>query len=164
MKRFVAVILAVMMIGALLAACGSSTVTTTVSSKYDDGYAKQYADKTSTDKDGNNVYVFSKEQYEEFVSKHRYDVADDIKSDIASAHGTTFGQFAYINDEKQAFIIGLNPGEYDESYAKDEAFAYAAKAFAYFQNLEKPVSFIKVIFCNANNQDEVYGSFEFNAQ
>jgi len=164
MKRFVALILAVLMIGALLAACGSATVTTTVSAKYDDGYAKQYADKTSTDKDGNIVYVFSQEQYDEFVSRHKGSVTNGIKEDITSTHGKAFGQYAYINDDKQAFIIGLNPGEYDESYAKEEAPAYAEKAFAYFQNLEKPVSSIKVIFCNANDQDEIYGSFTFTVE
>lgn len=163
MKRFVAVILAVLMIGALLAACGDSTVTAKVEAKYDDGFAKGYADKVTTDEDGAVIYEFTSEKYEDYIYEHKNSVADDINDQVVANHSKDFGQYTYINTEKQAVIIGLNAGEYDESYAKAEAPSYAETAFLYFKNLETPVSTIKVIYCNANDQDEIYGSFEFTA-
>ena len=164
MKRFIALILAVMMIAALLCACGDSsdpnrTVKTTVSAKYDDGFAKGYATSTSTDANGNTTYEFTGEKYNDFVRDYNNTVSETIKEDIVKNHDSSFGQFAYINVEKGGVIIGLNPGEYDAAYAEAEAPAYAGSAFSFFQSIENPASSVKVIYCNANNQEEVYGEF-----
>lgn len=163
MKRIFAVILAVLMIGALLAACGDSTVKATVAKKYDDGFAKAYADKATTNDDGDTVYEFTEEKYEEYLHDHKNSVDSEINDEVVANHSKDFGQYVYINTEKNAVVIGINPGEYDESYAKAEAPAYAETAFAYFQGLSTPVSTITVIYCNANDQDDIYGSFEFTA-
>ena len=164
MKRLFALILAVLMICALFAGCGKSTVKATVDSKYDDGFAKEYADKTTTDDSGSITYEFTGDKYDEYVYDHKNNVANTIKEDVVANHSAEFGQYVYINTDSNSVIIGLNPGEYEESYAKAEAPAYAEKGFVYFQNLEKPVSSIKVVYCNANDQSEVYGSFEFSAE
>ena len=168
MKRIIAIIMAVLMLSALLAACGDNSdpnrkVTTTVSTKYDDGFAKSYANSVKTDSDGNTTYEFTGEKYDEFTYDYKNNLAKSISEEVASRHESTYGEYAYINTEKKAVIIGLNPGEYDEEVCKSEAPTYAEYGFYFFKNLEQPVSSIKVQFVNANNQDEVYGSFDFNA-
>ena len=164
MKRIFALVLAVLMIAALFCACNGNnsgrTVKTSVSTKYDDGFAKSYANSTSTDENGNTTYEFTAEKYDKFVYDYRNNVAGDITDEIVKNHDSSFGQFAYIDPDKQAVIIGLNPGEYEDGFAEAEAPTYAASAFNFFQSLENPVSVVKVIYCNANNQDEIYGTFE----
>ena len=168
MKRIIAIVMAVLMISALLVACGDKndpnrTVKTTVSTKYDDGFAKSYASSVSTDSNGNTTYEFSSTKYDEFTYDYKNDLAKSIAEEVASRHESTYGEFAYINPEKTSVIIGLNPGEYDAAVCEAEAPTYAEYGFRYFKNLETPVSAIKVVFCNANDQDEVYGSFDFTA-
>ena len=171
MKRIFALALAVVMIGALLCACGdksegtsASTVTTTVSSKYDDGYATTYASSTSKDENGDTVYEFTGDQYEEFKRSHKNVLAGDLQSDIAEDHDASYGEYAYFNDEKKAVMIGIHEGQYDEKIAETEAAAAAEYGFKYFQNLETPVDTIKVIYCDANDQETVYATFEFTAE
>lgn len=169
MKRFIALALAVLMVAAFLCACGeegssSEPVTTTVNAKYDDGAAKNYAKSTTTDENGNTVYEFEAGKYEEFIQDYQNQLGGEISADIASGHEEPYGQYAYVNPEKKAVIVGLNEGDYDEATAKAEAEKAAEYGFKYFQNLKEPVNTISVIFCNANNQDEVYGSFEFTAE
>ena len=167
MKRFIAIILAVLMVTALFAACGDSNdpnrkVKTTVSTKYDDGFAKSYANNVTTDSNGNTTYEFTGEKYDEFVYDYNNNLSKSITEEVASRHDSNYGEFAYINAERKAVIIGLNPGEYDEEVCSAEAPVYAEYGFRYFQNIESPVTSIKVLFCNANDQNEVYGSFDFN--
>ena len=164
MKRIIAALLAVLMVCALLAACGERTVKTSVDAKYDEGFAKSYAKSTGTDDNGNTTYEFTGDKYDEFVYDYRNSVAKEITSDIASKHDDTYGQYAYVNVDKKAVIIGLNPGEYDAAEAEAEAPAHAENAFKVFKNLENPISTITVQYVNANDQDEVYGSFEFTAE
>lgn len=159
------------MIAALFCACGnnnngaaSGTVTTTVNAKYDDGYATNYASKTSTDENGNKVYEFSGKKYDDFKENHKNTVANDIQNQFVSKHDKNYGQYVYINDDKKAVIVGLNEGEYDEKTAAEEAVTAAEYGFKYFQNLQQPVSSIKVIYCNAGNQNQIYGSFDFTAE
>ena len=161
MKRIFAMILAVVLVCALFAACGERTVKTSVDTKYDDGYAKGYASSTGTDSNGKTTYEFSGDKYDEFVYDYKNEVGDEITKDVAAKHGSDYGQFAYVNTESNSVIIGVNPGKYDAASAEAEAPAYAEYGFKYFQNLEKPVSAIKVVYCNANDQNEVYGSFDF---
>lgn len=162
MKKIFAVILAILMIGALLAACGSKTVKTTVSKTYDDGYAKDFANTAKTDDNGNTTYEFTDEKYDDYIYRHNNVVSQEISKEIVARHGSTFGQFVRLDGEKNAVVIGLNPGEYDASIAAEEAPVLGAKAWPYFQSLEKPVSSISVLYVNANNQDEVYGSFDIS--
>ncbi|MBQ3265052.1 MAG: hypothetical protein IJH07_04675 [Ruminococcus sp.] len=168
MKRIFALVLAAAMIGALLCACGGgktgSTVKTTVSSKYDDGYAASYASSTSKDENGDTVYEFSNDQYESYLQNHKNTLGGDIQSDIASQHDEAYGEFAYISEEKQAVIIGVHTEQYDEETAKTESASAAEYGFKYFQNLETPVSSIKVIYCDANDQNTVFGTFEYTAE
>ncbi len=169
MKRIIALLLAVLMIGAVLAACGDSkdenrTVKTTVSQKYDDGYAKKYADNVTKDDDGNTNYEFTGKKYDEYVTDHANDVGSEISSEIADDMGQDFGQFAQVRPSEKAVIIGVNPGKYNEAQAKKYADAYAENAFKVFMSLEEPVKTITVKYVNANNQDEVYGTFEVTAK
>ena len=171
MKRIIALILAVLMIGAVLAACGDSkdenrTVKTSVSQKYDDGYAKNYvdSDKIKTDNDGNTTYEFTGKKYDEYVTDHSNVVSGEISSVIKNDMGEDFGQYSYVSVEKKAVIIGVNPGKYDAAKAEAAAGSYAESAFKVFMALENPVSTIKVLYVNANNQDEVYGTFEKSAK
>ena len=170
MKRFLAIAASILLICALLCACGKDSVKTTVSSKYDDGYAAKYASSTSKDSDGNTVYEFSSDEYQNYLNNHKNSLGADIQSDIADLHTSTndervpYGEFAYINDEKKAVIVGVHEEEYDEAVAKEESVIAAEYGFKYFQNLEKPVDSIKVIYCNCNNQEEVYGTFDFTAE
>ena len=164
MKRIIAVILAVLMIAALLAACGDSkdtdrTVKTTVSQTYDDGYAKDFAKSTNTDDSGNTVYEFTGEKYDDYIYRHNNVISQDIAADVTAKYGNDYGQYVLLSAEKKAVIIGVNPGKYVAADAEADAPAFASKAWAYFQSLETPVSTVSVIFCNANNQDEVYGTF-----
>ncbi|MBQ3329697.1 MAG: hypothetical protein IJG87_00795 [Ruminococcus sp.] len=165
MKRFFALALAVLVIGAFLCACGESQgVKTTVSEKYDDGYAASYASSTSKDDNGNVVYEFSGDQYNSYVKDHKNTLGADIQEDIAAQHKEAYGEFAYINEEKQAVIIGVHQEEYDEETAKTESASAAEYGFKYFQNLQNPVDTIHVIYCDANNQDVIFGSFDYTAE
>lgn len=177
MKRIVALILAVMMIAALFCACGeqksdgdssasSATeapkkVTAVVDNKYDEGVAEKYAKSVTTDENGNKVYEFDNDSYKEYTRVYNNQVSSSIQSDVAKNHGTDYGQYCYINNDKKAVIVGVNPGKYDEASAKKEAESLAKQAFPYFKGLEEAVDTVSVIYCNANNQDEVYGKFDF---
>ena len=168
MKRLFALLLAVLMIGAVLAACGDSkdsgsTVKTVVSKQYDDGYAKDYASKTTTDENGNTTYEFSSEKYDEYLTDHSNVVAREITSDVKEQMGEDYGQYSYIKVSEKAVIIGVNPGKYDAAKAEAAAPSYAASAFKVFQSIEEPVSTITVKYVNANDQSEVYGTFEVSA-
>lgn len=170
MKRSIALLLAVLTIAAFLCACGKSgDVKTTVNSKYDDGFADSYAKSTSTDNDGNKVYEFTNDQYQEYTKKHKNSLGSDIQKELADLHKSTddeasYGEFAYINDEKQAVIVGVHTEEYDEAAAKEESAMAAEYGFKYFQNLEKPVDTIKVLYVDCNNQDTIFGTFEYTAE
>lgn len=164
MKRIFALALAVVMIGALLCACGSKTIKTTVDAKYDDGYAADYASSTAKDDNGNVVYEFSGDKYDSYLNDHKNSLSADIQKDIAGQHEGSYGEFAYINEEKQAVIVGVHDNEYNEETAKKEAASAAEYGFRYFQNLQTPVDAIKVIYCDANNQETVFGTFEFTAE
>lgn len=173
MKKIIALILAALMLCAALVGCGDSkkadasrVVKTTVSKEYDDGYAKKFVeeDKISTDESGKTTYEFTGEQYEEYVEDHAKAVGNEITSDVAKEQGDDFGQYAFIKTSEKSVIIGVNPGKYEAAKAEACAPTYAKNAFKVFQGLEEPVSTIKVIFCNANNQQEVYGSFEVTAE
>lgn len=172
MKRFFALILAVMMIAAVLCACGGSgDVKTTVPSKYDDGFADAYAKSTSTDSNGNKVYEFTKDQYDNYTKKHKTTLDSEVTKELAKLHPTStadqkvpYGEFVYINEEKQAVVVGVHTESYDEATAKEEATMLAEYGFKYFQNLKEPVNSIKVIYCDANNQETVCGTFEYTAE
>lgn len=171
MKRFFALLLAAMMIAAVLCACGNSgDVKTTVPSKYDDGFADSYAKSTSTDSNGNKVYEFTKDQYDDYTKKHKNSLDAEVTKEIAGLHPSTddqkvpYGEFVYINDEKQAVMVGVHTESYDEATAKEESAMAAEYGFKYFQNLKEPVDTIKVIYCDANNQDTVFGTFEYTAE
>ncbi len=168
MKRLFAMILAAAMLAALLCACGDKStganVTATVKAKYDDGYAKKYADSSKTDENGNTVYEFSAEKYESYTHSHNNTLSKNIQNEIAEKHDKNYGEYVYINDEKKAVIVGVHKDEYDEKVAAEEAKIAAEYGFKYFQGLQTPVDSIRVIYCNANNQDEEYGSFDFTAE
>lgn len=168
MKRIIAMLMAVLMISAVLVACGDSketksTVTTTVSKQYDDGYAKNYANKVSDDDKGNTVYEFTGEKYEEFVTEYAKKIGNEISSEAAKVQGEDFGQYAYVKTSEKSVIIGVNPGKYEAAAAEAAAAEYAKLGFKVFQNLEEPVSTIKVVYCNAGDQSEIYGTFEITA-
>lgn len=169
MKRLFALALAVVMIGAFLCACGNKNktegnVSTNVQTKYDDGYAAKYASSTSKDDNGNVVYEFSGEQYKSYLNDHKNSLGADIQQDLAAQHDGKYGEYAYINDEKQAVIIGVHTEEYNEETAKTESAAAAQYGFKYFQSLQTPVNTIHVIYCDANNQDTVFGTFDYTAE
>ena len=171
MKRLFALILAAAMIAALLCACGGNnndksggTVTTTVSTKYDDGYAKQFAESSKTDENGNTTYEFSGDKYKSYTQSHNNTISKNIQKDIAANHDKKYGEYVYINEDKQAVIVGVHTEKYKEDEAKAEAPDLAEYGFKYFQNLQNPVNTIKVIYANANNQSEELGVFEFTAE
>jgi len=168
MKRIIALVLAVLMLTVLLCACGekqkATTITTKVAAEYDDGYAKSYANSITKDDDGNTVYEFSEEQYDDYRHEHNNVLSADIQKDLAAAHDTSYGEYAYINEDKQAVIVGVHEGKYNEEESKEEAKSLAEYGFKYFQNLQTPVNTIKVIYANANDQSQEFGSFEFTAE
>ena len=167
MKRIIILALAVVLIGSLLCACGNQSaanIKTTVSSKYDDGYAASYATASSTDDSGNTVYEFTAEDYERYTTDHKNTLGTDIQKTIADKHEEAYGEYAYINTEKQAIIVGVHPEEYDEDTAKAEADSVADFGFKYFQSLETPVDSLKVIYCDANDQESIFGTFDFSVE
>lgn len=175
MKRFFAIALVIVMIAALLCACGGNngktdatgttgTVTTTVNSKYDDGYATKYASKSTVDEAGNKVYEFEGSQYDSYVDNHKNSIASDIQREYVANHDEKYGEYVYINNDSKSVIVGIHEGEYDEKTAEDEAKKAAEYGFKYFQNLKEPVSSLKVVYCNAGDQTKIYGSFDFNAE
>nr|WP_316614537.1 hypothetical protein [uncultured Ruminococcus sp.] len=170
MKRIFAFILAVAAIAAVLCACGKSgAVKTTVPSKYDDGYASSYAKSTSTDGD-KKVYEFTDDQYKQYTNNHKNSLGADIQKEIGALHESSgdqkskYGEYAYINEEKKAVIVGVHTDQYDEATAKKESEIAAEYGFKYFQNIKDPVDTISVIYCDANNQDTVFGTFEYTAE
>lgn len=172
MKRFFALLLAVMTIAAVLCACGGSgDVKTSVPSKYDDGVAGTFAKSTTTDSNGNKVYEFTNEEYNKYTQKHKSTLDAEVTKKFAELHPTStedqkvaYGEFVYINEEEKAVKIGVHTETYDEATAKEEAPIAAEYGFKYFQNLKDPVDTIKVIYCDANNQKTVFGTFEFTAE
>ena len=167
MKRFFAIALVIVTIAALLCACGNKTngnVQTKVSSKYDDNYAGSYASSVKTDENGNKVYEFSSSQYDTYTQNHKNSLGADLQEEIAKNHEGKFGEYAYINDEKKAVIIGIHEDEYDEASAKTESAAAAEYGFKYFQNLQTPVDSIKVLYVDANEQNKIYGSFDYSVE
>lgn len=170
MKRIFAFILAVAAIAAVLCACGKSgAVKTSVPSKYDDGYASSYAKSTSTDGD-KKVYEFTDDQYKQYTNNHKNSLGADIQKAIGAMHESSgdqkskYGEYAYINEEKKAVIVGVHTDQYDEATAKKESEIAAEYGFKYFQNIKDPVDKISVIYCDANNQDTVFGTFEYTAE
>lgn len=174
MKRIITVLIAVLMIGVVLCSCGkkdekAKNVTTTVPAKYDDGYAEKYADSFSTDDDGNVVYKFSGDKYDEYLKSHKNTLGKEVQGELKMSHTGTddeaakYGEYAYIKDDANAVIIGVHKKEYDKKVAEKESAIAAEYGFKYFQNLEKPVDTITVIYCDANNQDTVFGEFEYTA-
>lgn len=167
MKRFFAIALVIVTIAALLCACGNKTngnVQTKVSSKYDDNYAGSYASSVKTDENGNKVYEFSSSQYDTYTQNHKNSLGVELQDEIAKNHEDKFGEYAYINDEKKAVIIGIHEDEYDEASAKTESAAAAEYGFKYFQNLQTPVDSIKVLYVDANDQNKIYGSFDYSVE
>lgn len=176
MKRIIALSLAVLMIAALFCACGekkddsnsgdasAKTVKTVIAVKDDDGTAEKYAKNVTTDSNGNKVYEFDAESYKDYTRNHNNKVSAAITQDVIKAHDTGFGQYCYINDDKKAVIVGVNPGKYDEASAKKEASSLAEKSFTYFKGLSEVPKTVSVQYVNANDQDEVYGSFEFEVK
>ncbi len=166
MKRIFAIALVIVTVAALLCACGqkSGNVQTTVSGKYDDNFASSYASSVKTDNNGNKVYEFSSSQYDTYTQNHKNSLGADLQEEIAKNHEGKFGEYAYINDEKKAVIIGIHEDEYDETSAKTESAAAAEYGFKYFQNLQTPVDSIKVLYVDANDQNKIYGSFDYSAE
>lgn len=165
MKRFFTLMLVILTLTALLCACNDKnkdTVQTTVASEYDDGYAAKYASSTSTDSDGNKVYEFEDEQYEQYIQNHKNTLGAELSKEINTNHEKGFGEFAYINVEKQAVIIGIHEGKYDEASAKTESASLAEYGFKYFQNLKTPVNAIKVLYVDAGDQEKIYGAFDYS--
>lgn len=175
MKRIIALTLALMMIAALLCACGEEKkadnateapkqVTATIEKAYDYGYAEKYAKSVTTDANGNKVYEFEGEAYDNYLHDYSNSISSKISGDLAANHETSYGQFSYIDEDRNAVVVGLNPGQYDETVAAEESKTIAKRAFLYFKGLAAPVNTITVIYCNANKQSEVYGSFEISAE
>lgn len=173
MKRFFAIALTIMMISALLCACGSNNgstvnsnepITTTVAEKYDDGYAERFATSVSTDENGNKVYEFTGTQYKDFISSYEKDLVHEITQILIDHHDKAYGEYVYIKEDAQSIMIGIHGSEYDEATAADEAAEIAEYGFKYFQNVQNPSATVKVVYCDANDQNKVYGSFEFTAE
>lgn len=179
MKRIIALSLAVLMLAALFCACGETdnkgddgkggetkgeVVKTVVDAKEDDPEAEKYAKSVSTDENGNKVYEFDEESYKNYNQNYNNRVSSSITKDVLKNHDSDFGQYCYINDEKKAIIVGVNPGKYDKAAASKEAESLAKKAFPYFKSLKDPVETISVQYVNANNQEEVYGKFDFKVE
>lgn len=165
MKRFFALMLAILALAAFLCACGDKepdTVQTAVASEYDDGYAAKFASSTSTDSDGNVVYEFEDEQYEQYIVNHKNTLGVQLQKEIAANHEEGFGEYAYINVEKQAVIVGIHEGEYDEESAKTESASISKYGFQYFQNLKTPINAIKVLYVDAGDQEKIYGAFDYS--
>lgn len=166
MKRIIAIALVALMLAATLCACGAkkeqATVTTKVAAEYDDGYAKTFAESSSKDSDGNTVYEFNESQYEDYTKEHNNVLSGDMSKELVKEHGSEYGEFVYINEEKKAVIVGIHKDQYDEKVAKEESESLAQYGFKYFQNLKTPVDSIRVIYANANNQNEEFGSFDFS--
>ena len=172
MKRLFALVLAVLMIAALLCACGEkaqqtnasgSAVKIAVDPKYDEGFANSYAQKTSTDENGNKVYEFTDSQYEAFTKAYNNTLSAKMQEEIVANHDKSYGEYIYINEEKKAVIIGVHEDQYDEKVASEEAASLAEYGFKYFQNLQNPVDAIRVVYCDANDQNVEFGSFSFTA-
>ena len=87
MKRFFALALAIVMTCAFLCACGNKNeaVKTTVSAKYDDGYAAKYATSTAKDDNGNTVYEFSGEKYNDYLNDHKNSLGSDIQKESTAS-------------------------------------------------------------------------------
>lgn len=181
MKRIVALTLAVLMIAALFCACGEQKsedgnsssaaesnkvekVTAVVDSKYDEGVAEKYAKSVTTDENGNKVYEFDDESYKEYTRSYNNQESAAIQKEVAAKFGSDFGNYAYINNDKKAVVIGVTPGKYDKETAEKEAEGIAKMSYSYFKSLQDPVDAVSVIYCNENNQDEVYGKFDFTIE
>ncbi len=164
MKRSLTVLTAVMLLAVLLCACGKKNITTSVAPAYDDGVAADYAEKVATDENGNQTYEFTPDQYEEYTRVHNNTISADMEQEVAGKHDEPYGEYIYINEEKQAVYVGIHADEYDPDTAQAEAASLADQAWKYFKSIENPVSKISVIYCNAGDQSEEYARFDFTAE
>ncbi len=135
--------------------------------RYDDGFAAQYASSMSRNTDGDAVYSFTAERYSEYTKQHLNALSKDLVKAINDRHKSDpkpYGEYAYINNEKNAIIIGVYSDTYDGAKAKEEAAVAAEYGFKYFQNLHDPVDTIQVLYVEPNDMDNIIGSFSCVAE
>ena len=163
MKRFLLLMLAVVMAAAVLCACGENkkAVKTTVEAAYDDGYAADYASGSSKDSDGNTVYEFDEEGYNNFIRDYNNTLSRQMTEQVSAQHEEKYGEYIYINVEKNAVIVGVHPEEFDQDTAQAEADSIADYGRKYFKNVENPSDSFSVIYCDANDQSKELAVFDY---
>lgn len=160
MKKIFCVVFAVLMIAAVMCGC-SSTVKTTVDSKYADSFAEKYADSSSVDENGNVSYEFSDEKYNEFLNDYYDEIVEDSKQIVTTDH-----QYTYYNEDLDdagnsitEVIVGVKPEAYaaaTEEALKAEAEEVGKSAIRYQMNTNNPTGVITVIYRNANTGEEYF--------
>ena len=154
MKKIIALILIVLVAAVLLTACGS--VKTTVDSKWDDGFAKNYASDVKTDADGKTSYEFTDDQYKEFTTWYSKDVRSQAVEDVL---GNENGQYTSLNADGTEFVVGIN-SDYVEKVGIDECKKEAQEAgqivMKYNMNTKNPTGKLTVIYRDANTGKDYF--------
>lgn len=151
MKRFLCTILAVLMLMVVLAGCN---VSTTVDSKYYDGFADDYASSKEIDDDGNVSYEFEDGKYEEFLDAYYEEVKEESRLEIESS-----GQYSYYSPDITEIVVGVTPEGYEEmgeDALKAEAQAVGEKALKFQMNTKNPKGELTVTYRNANTSEEYF--------
>lgn len=161
MKKIIPMILVIIAAAVLLTACGK--VKTTVSSEWDDGFAKSYAEDVKTDSNGKTTYEFSEDQYKEFAINYRRDVRTQAVEDVL---GNENGQYTALSDDGTEFKVGIN-GDYVQKVGIDQCKKEAEEAgkiiMKYNMNTKNPTGKLKVIYIDANTGEE-YFTIEVTAE
>lgn len=161
MKKIVALILIVLLAATLLTACGN--VKTTVNSKYDDGFAKDYCSDVKTDADGNKSYEFTSEKYKEFIKDYNNYVADDAKQNY---YDTTAGNYLILSEDGTVCRVGIAQSHFDElgmDGCKAEAEGLGKRLIKYNMNTKNPTGKMTVIYEKDNGTKEEYLRVEVSA-
>ena len=125
-------------------------VTITVDSKWDDGFAKNYASDVKKDADGKTSYEFTDDQYKEFMIWYSKDVRSQVVNDVLDQENE---QYTSLNDDGTEFVVGIN-SDYVEKMGVDQCKKEAQEAgqivMKYNMNTKNPTGKLTVIYRDAN--------------
>lgn len=170
MKKFLCVLLAVLLIGFVFAGCNNDDdhsdknsndgnveddklITIVVEEEYIDDFADAYAVKKTTSLNGVK-YKFKEKAYEKFISDYHEEVKNQSQLLLISVW-----TYSYYNLDSSEIIVGLADGEYEkrgEDALKEEAQAIGQASLQYDAYQLEPDGKVDVTYRNANTADEYF--------
>lgn len=153
MYKILSVIICILIIGIILSACDSSTVTITVNSKYENTLADELASEKTIDNDGNTVYTFTKPKYVEYLEKLMEKIRSEFRG-VISANAT----YSYLNEDGTELVVGVDKAIFDETECKEQAQQIGNLALMYNASTLQHTGKVSVIYENCYTGEEFFKS------